>query len=286
MTKRGQRLLHAAVAVVLATAASSCLLLNWRYEVAGSGGAGTAESSSEATTSTGGTMGCVGVSFAADPPCTACVATFCCPELAACRPGTPCGALFACVENCLGDTTCLTGCVTAVAGAKSAAEALATCYQEHCGGDVSCGDVCDLGVRVSDGDGGDDLLCGDCFGANCCAEFGACRTDTTCWGCATGDTSPCTAADAGNAHYKNVQSCIAKCNGTCSICTTSYGTGDAVCDLCLTTSCCDEWTTCEGDFFCPACLEAPTFFGCDSDPLYLATTACRSAHCAVECAGH
>ncbi|MFT3774882.1 MAG: hypothetical protein QM820_56765 [Minicystis sp.] len=269
----------------------------------GGGGAGGNPSSSSSTTvsassgsptssssGTGGTTGCGSFLYSSDATCQGCAEQNCCAELQACDTGTLCNDLFTCLDGCdASDTTCSDTCIQDNMGGVSDAQALITCVTGPQGGTGACntecssGQICDSGLVNQN-----NPACGDCAGAQCCAEFDACVADTACKDCITGVGTNCDT----NTLYKAATDCVHnKCSDVCGaeICDSGLSTSNGKCDTCLGSKCCGVIDTCygkgtanEGNTACfKNCLSKGTpDASCATDTDYQAVKTCWNTNCA------
>ena len=122
-----------------------------------------------------------------DAPCDTCLGDMCCGQFDACLADPDCSLCFSSPQP----AECETDPLLAAAN---------DCYAQQCG--PACGfyPVCD-----SDWGSGDPT-CSMCQGDNCCAEFNACASGTTCGDCLVGDQTG-TACD-NDPDYQAVSTCI------------------------------------------------------------------------------
>lgn len=219
--------------------------------------------------------------------CNSCMASSCCPQLAACDSGTACARLSTCIDGCAaGDAACANDCVAAQPDGKVSLDALLACYEQSCQDDAACQTrVCQTDVVVTDPD------CGGCLSASCCDTWGPCAADAACKACLT--TSPAPAECAGNALYQSANACLlSACGATCAatICDSDLGTSSAACNACLGqpdsgAGCCETIKACKDDVGCYSCITGTAQAGCESNAAWNAFTACVDAKCASPCNG-
>lgn len=121
------------------------------------------------------TASCDGSLLNGDPTCAACVESNCCDALAVCAPGTACGELLACRNQCK-DDACLQSCLQKFPGGQGELAQLDSCYQSACQSECSV-EICGSGASTPA------IQCASCLSANCCAEISACIQDATCLDC-------------------------------------------------------------------------------------------------------
>jgi hypothetical protein len=124
----------------------------------------------------------------------------CCSQLAACdpaKPGTPCGALVACILGCAStDDACNKGCQTTYSGGIAQAQALTTCADDFCT-DACTTAICTTGLTTNK------EACDVCLTGSCCTQFSKCVADTACYNCLTGASTNC----SGNALFAAANNC-------------------------------------------------------------------------------
>jgi len=159
-----------------------------------------------------------------------------------------------------------------------------------------------------------DPTCQACLEASCCTELKNCDDEAECTGlitcqqgCAEGDQAcidACiAAAPVGAPLLDALDACLAgPCGADCGagnggICDSGLTFQDPACDMCLGTSCCDEWNACTGGTGpdgmpldavksqeCIDCVNGNAAPGVDCTAAE-AGIACLQASCAAECGG-
>lgn len=121
------------------------------------------------------TTSCGGSVVSPDPSCQSCAETNCCDALSQCAPGTPCGSLLACRNQCK-DDACIQSCNQKFPGGQGGLANLDSCSQNGCQNECMA-PICNSGASTPL------LSCSNCLGANCCSEITACIQDSTCIDC-------------------------------------------------------------------------------------------------------
>ena len=119
-----------------------------------------------------------------------------------------------------------------------------------------------------------------CVDFNCCDSFNPCVADEACRACMADANAP---GCASNTTFQAFFTCFwgsctpTACGGAVSLTSPSL-------NKCVTESCCAEFTPCEQDPACNACILDPVP-NCNANPLYLAYASCRDSACPDDICG-
>lgn len=142
-------------------------------------------------------------------------------------------------------------------------------------------------------------VCDQCMSTSCCSQLAACdpaQPNSPCGAlvacilnCASTDdacNNACqTTYSAGAAQAQALVDCANNsCADACSsaVCTSGLTTNNEGCDVCLTGSCCTQFSNCAADTACYDCLTGAST-DCSNNALLAAVDSCYAGSCSAPC---